>query len=192
MMRAAVRIMISLISVWALARGGNGAAQQNLAPIGTPIIGAGADLFGASDVVVDHVGPISEVNDGVFNSNLTANGYQIDANGQLGANGNGVDTFAGGITGNAFDFVGVLFDAPQFGVTSVRVQNFLANDGGWWGPTAVVDGGAPLSAADLAAPLVQVTSNGGVSWSTIERHQWDSPDRQRRWPGRRQWVYRRQ
>ena len=143
-MSAAVRIMIRLTGVWALAVGGSGAAQQNIARFGAPTIGAAADLLGTEDVIVDHFGPISEVNDGVFNSNLAPNGYQIDADGQLGVNGNGVDTFAGGITGNAFDFVGVLFEAPQFKVTSVSVQNFLANDGGWWGPTNVVAGGSAV------------------------------------------------
>jgi hypothetical protein len=152
---------------WALALSSGVAAQENIAPLGSAIFGAGGGLSGASDVTVDHFGPIGEINDGVSNPNLAPQGFTIDADGQLGANGNGVDTFAGGVTTNAFDFVGVLFAEPQYGVTSVRVQNFLANDGGWWGPTAAVAGGAPLSAADLAAPLVQVTFNGGVHWSSV-------------------------
>ena len=152
---------------WALALSSGVAAQENIAPIGTPIIGAGSDSTGANDVTVDHFGPISEVNDGVFNSNLAADGFAIDADGQLGSNGNGVDTFAGGVTENRFDFVGVLFAEPQFGVASVRVQNFLANDGGWWGANGVVAGGVPLAAADLTAPQLQVTINGGNTWTDV-------------------------
>jgi hypothetical protein len=142
-------------------------AQENIAPFGTPIIGAASNLTSGNGVTVDHFGPASEVNDGVFNTNLAANGYIIDADGQLGPSGNGVDTFAGGVTENRFDFVGVLFAEPQFGVTTVRVQNFIANDGGWWGENGVVAGGVPLAAGDVASPAVQVTSNGGATWTTV-------------------------
>ncbi|HEX6961934.1 MAG TPA: hypothetical protein VF175_08720, partial [Lacipirellula sp.] len=141
-------------------------AQENIAPLGSPIIGASSSLT-TLGVIVDHTGPIEEVNDGVFNPNLAPNGFTINADGQTGPNGNGVDTFAGGVTDNRFDFVGVLFAEPQYGVTSVRVQNFIANDGGWWGENGVVAGGVPLEAADLAAPAVQITDDGGMTWSTI-------------------------
>jgi hypothetical protein len=141
--------------------------QLNLAPLGEPIIGAGSDLAGTNDVPVVHFGPLSEVNDGVFNPNLAANGFTIDADGQAGANGNGVDTFAGGVTANLFDYVGVLFAEPQFGVTNVRVQNFLANDGGWWGSSNVVAGGVPLAAQNVIPPTVQVSIDRGATWSTV-------------------------
>lgn len=77
--------------------------------------------------------------------------------------GNGADTYAGGMGDRQFDFAGVLFAAPQYGVTSIRVQNYLANDGGWWGSTSVINGGAPLAAADLTAPIGQVTSDAGAT-----------------------------
>jgi hypothetical protein len=144
-----------------------GATPTNLARWGTPMLGAGANLTGSDDVTVAHFGPVGEINDGVANSNFAANGFTIDGNGQMGANGNGADTFAGEITTNLFDFVGVLFSELQFGVASVRVQNFLANDGGWWGANGVVAGGVPLTAADLTAPQVQVTTDGGASWAIV-------------------------
>src|SRR5687768_11529205 len=118
------------IGLWAVTCTSGVLAQENIAPLGMPIIGAAGNLTSGSGVIVDHLGPIDEVNDGVFNLNLAPNGYAIDGDGLLGPNGNGVDTFAGGVTENRFDFVGVLFDEPQYGVTSVRVQNFIANDGG--------------------------------------------------------------
>jgi hypothetical protein len=163
-MSFAARTMVT--SLLALACTSGALAQENIAPLGTPIIGASSSLT-TLGVIVDHAGPIEETNDGVFNANLAPNGFLIDADGQLGPNGNGVDTFAGGVTENRFDFVGVLFDAAQYGVSSVRVQNFIANDGGWWGENGVVAGGVPLLAADLAAPNVQVTSDGGATWSTV-------------------------
>jgi hypothetical protein len=155
------------IGLWAVTCTSGVLAQENIAPLGMPIIGAAGNLTSGSGVIVDHLGPIDEVNDGVFNLNLAPNGYAIDGDGLLGPNGNGVDTFAGGVTENRFDFVGVLFDEPQYGVTSVRVQNFIANDGGWWGENGVVAGGVPLAAADLVAPAVQVTTDGGATWSTV-------------------------
>lgn len=81
--------------------------------------------------------------------------------------GNGADTYAGGMGDRQFDFAGVLFAAPQYGVTSIRVQNYLANDGGWWGSTSVINGGAPLAAADLTAPIGQVTSDAGATWGNV-------------------------
>jgi hypothetical protein len=153
--------------LWALVFTPGALAQDNIAPRGTPIIGAANNMTSGIGVIVDHLGPIDEANDGVSNPNLAPNGFTIDADGQIGPNGNGVDTFAGGVTDNRFDFVGVLFDEPQYGIASVRVQNFIANDGGWWGENGVVAGGVPLAAADLAAPAVQVTTDGGATWSTI-------------------------
>lgn len=140
---------------------------MNLAPSGIPLLGVGVNFSGTDDRTIANQGPISEVNDGVINTNLMPNGYQINANGQSGMNGNGADTFAGGTTTNAFDFVGVLFSESQFGVSSIRVQNYFANDGGWWGPTNDTQGGAPLSASNLTAPQVQVTSNGGTNWNFV-------------------------
>jgi hypothetical protein len=155
------------IGLWALTCTSGVHAQENIAPLGMPIIGAASNLTSGGGVIIDHLGPIDEVNDGVSNPNLAPNGYVIDADGQLGPNGNGADTFAGGVTDNRFDFVGVLFNEPQYGVTSVRVQNFIANDGGWWGENGAVADGVPLSVADLAAPALQVTTDSGATWSTV-------------------------
>jgi hypothetical protein len=132
------------------------AAPFNLAPDGDPILGAGTDTAGTNDVPIVASGIVGVINDqdiaepGPFNIRI----------------GRSVDTFAGAIT-NELDFVGILFDVPVNGVNQVRVQNFAANDGGWWGPTTTTQNGVPLSAADLAAPEIQVTNNGGTTWTTI-------------------------
>jgi hypothetical protein len=142
-------------------------AVENITAGATPIMGVGADLFGADDVTIANAGPIDEIVDGLLNGNLTPNAYAINGNGSTGAAGNGADTFAGALGSYQYDFAGVLFSSPQYGVTSVRVQNYLANDGGWWGATNVVNGGAPLSIADLTAPIVQVTMDAGATWTNV-------------------------
>ncbi|WP_428304141.1 hypothetical protein [Lacipirellula sp.] len=143
------------------------AAVINIASHATPIMGTAVDAVGTHDVLIANAGPIGEVVDGVTNANLTANAYIIGGNGSTGANGNGADTYAAGWPTYQFDYIGALFAEPQFGVSSVRIQNYLANDGGWWGPTSIIAGGAPLTAADLLAPMVQVTSNGGATWTNL-------------------------
>jgi hypothetical protein len=133
------------------------AAPFNLAPDGNAILGAGADTLGTSDVEIPHAGIAGAVNDqdlanpGPFNITI----------------GRSVDSYSGTEPSGEFDFVGVLFDAPQSGVNTLRVQNFAAVDGGWWGASGPPQGGVPLAPADLAAPDVQVTANGGATWTTI-------------------------
>ena len=132
------------------------AAPFNLAPDGDPILGAGIDTAGTDDVPVVASGIVGVINDqdipppGPFNIRI----------------GRSVDTYSGTLA-NAFDFVGILFDSPVSGVNQVRVQNFAANDGGWWGPNTTTQNGIPLAAGDLTAPDVQVTTDGGNTWTTI-------------------------
>lgn len=143
------------------------AAVENIAAAGAPIMGVGLNATGSHDVTVANAGPINEIVDGVLNGNLTPNAYVINGNGLSGAAGNGADSYAGGMNDYQFDFAGVLFATPQYGVTSVRVQNYLADDGGWWGSTSVINGGAPLASADLTAPIVQVTFDAGATWINV-------------------------
>jgi hypothetical protein len=140
---------------------------ENIAAAGEPIMGIGLNVTGSNDLTIANAGPIDEVADGVVNANLNPNAYVINGNGSSGVAGNGADTYAGGMGDYLFDFAGVLFAAPQYGVTSIRVQNYLANDGGWWGATNIINGGAPLAVADLTAPIVQVTSDAGATWVNV-------------------------
>jgi hypothetical protein len=136
------------------------AAPLNLAPDGDAFLGAGANITGTSDVTIVSSGLIGSINDQVV---APTGPFNIRA-------GQSVDTFTGDTANNSrlFDFVGILFDSPQNSVTSVRVQNFAASDGGWWGvaDTSPHDG-VPLAAGELLAPDVQVTSNGGATWTTV-------------------------
>jgi hypothetical protein len=166
MKQCALLAMIAA-SCWIGMRQTARASTKNIAPAATPIMGVAIDAIGSDDVIVANAGPIAQINDGVFNGNLSTGAYVINGDGSTGAQGNGADTYDGGRPNYQFDFVGALFATPQFGVTSVRVQNYLANDGGWWGPTNVANGGAPLSIADLVAPQVQVTSDLGATWTAV-------------------------
>jgi hypothetical protein len=149
-----IRACVVSICLWTSNRAP--AASFNLAPDGDPILGAGVDTAGSDDIPIVASGIVGVINDqdipppGPFNIRV----------------GRSVDTFAGAIS-NEIDYVGILFDSPVSGVNQVRVQNFAANDGGWWGPTTTTQNGVPLSAADLTAPEVQVTTNGGTTWTTV-------------------------
>lgn len=151
---------------WGGLRSASGAVE-NIAAAGAPIMGVGLTTTGANDVTVANAGPIKEIIDGVVNSNLSPNAYIINGNGSSGAAGNGADTYAAGMGDYEFDFAGVSFATSQYGVTSIRIQNYLANDGGWWGATNVINGGAPLSAVDLVEPIVQITSDAGATWINV-------------------------
>jgi hypothetical protein len=150
-------LVVSCLVAWASAAGQLKAAPFNVAPDGNSIVGAGADTLGTSDVDIVHSGIAGAVNDqdlanpGPFNITI----------------GRSVDSYDGAAIAGEFDFVGVLFDAPQSGVNALRVQNFAAIDGGWWGASGPAQGGAPLAPSDLAAPDVQVTANGGATWTTV-------------------------
>ncbi len=142
------------------------AMAANIAPSGTAIMGIADDIAGAG--AIDHVNGVAltEVNDGI--SGTPAEAVVINGTGESAAAGNGIDTWAGGIAEVAkeFDWVGIEWASPVTGVDQVRVQHFLANDGGWWGPTTTVDAGQPLTAGDLLAPTLQVTVDG-TAWTDV-------------------------
>lgn len=143
----------------------------NIAPGGSAFMGVGVDGVGTSDTLHNNdvlgAAALAELNDGI--SGTPGASVVINGGAATAADGNGTDTWAGAIpeVGNEFDFVGVMWSAPVMNVTQLSVQHFLANDGGWFGPTTVVAGGAPLTAADLAAPTLQVTSDGGTTWVDV-------------------------
>jgi hypothetical protein len=84
------------------------------------------------------------------------------------------------------DFVGVVWGSAVSDIVAVRLHHYLFFDGGWFGtqtgdtyatdrfvpyPTTnpSYDGTAAnnADAADVAAPTVQVTTDGGATWSSI-------------------------
>ncbi len=66
-------------------------------------------------------------------------------------------------------FVGILWNTPRV-VPVKQIKLTLATffDGGWFGPNNSGGGsGTSLAAADLIEPEVQVTTDGGVTWTTV-------------------------
>ena len=155
------RFLVVLAVVVSLAKGATSlAAPLNLAPDGDAFMGAGTNTTGSSDVFIVSSGLIGSINDQVL---AQPGPFNIRS-------GLSVDTYTGDTANNSrlFDFVGILFDSPQNSVNSVRVQNFAAADGGWWGVAdSSAHDGMPLAAGELLAPSVQVTSNSGATWTTV-------------------------
>ncbi len=140
-----------------------GAAGINIAPDGVVFMGLSDALNGTGDRLNFNAGNLEELNDEVYFL-PTPTGYNI-------GNGNGIDNFDvhldGGTDNPINDFVGILWDSPRNSVTSLSFQHYLANDGGWFGPGIQFLPGAPLTAADLSPPVVQVSTNFGATWSTV-------------------------
>lgn len=65
------------------------------------------------------------------------------------------------------DYVGVTFSSPVNYVESVGLVMAMFVDGGWFGTTHPgIVAGSPLAAGDLAAPIVQITSDG-THWTNV-------------------------
>lgn len=108
--------------------------------------------------------PLTAAADGNLSTNTsTYSGEEPGAN---------VNAFGAPNNGAPLDFVGALWSTPVSEVTAIRLYSRLYADGGWFG-TAAGDTHAPNSnnnladAADLAAPSVQVSTDGGANWTTI-------------------------
>ncbi len=91
--------------------------------------------------------------------------------GVTGIDGANSTTFGneGGQTGTSYGFGGYENLVVPVGkvITSVNLYQFAFGDGGWFGPNSDFSGNNPLKASDLSAPLLQITTNNGVSWTTV-------------------------
>lgn len=161
-----VNLLSMALACCALMAVADSAQADNIAPNGTVIMGLADDLAGAGAILHSNGPATTEINDGI--SGTPGEAVVINGDGTAAATGNGTDTWAGAIpeVGKEFDFVGVEWAVPVDDVTQVTVQHFLANDGGWWGPTDVVAGGEALTVDDITAPTLQVTSDGS-SWTDV-------------------------
>ncbi len=52
-------------------------------------------------------------------------------------------------------------------ITSVNLYMNVYGDGGWFGPNSDFSRSSPLQAKDLTAPVIQVTTDDGTTWSTV-------------------------
>jgi hypothetical protein len=120
---------------------------NNFAYSGTGILGVRATISGGAETLVFNAGTREAINDGNPNTR--------------------VDSFRN--TGETASFVGILWDEPiTEPIYSVQFIICTFFDGGWFGPNNSGPGaGGVLSAAYLSEPNVEVTTDGGVTWTVV-------------------------
>ena len=121
---------------------------DNIALLGTGITGLNDAVDADAGTPYEHVGVAANINDG----NLTTR----------------VDTWLPDDP-QTVSFAGILWDqAPALQIEGVQLTLALFGDGGWFGVSGVNPGlGLPLSLAELIEPTVQVSTDGGVTWTTV-------------------------
>ena len=68
----------------------------------------------------------------------------------------------------AYSYVGTTFGSNLQTVAQLKVRFATFINGGWFGPTNVGPAsGGLITAAHLVEPVVQITVNGGTSWTTV-------------------------
>jgi hypothetical protein len=133
----------------ALSGTNNFAMEKTLAALGTGILGTKPTVASGAESAVFNGGVAANINDG--NPATHVDTY----------NGGGADTAS---------FVGILWSAPLTNsVVGLELSLATFFDGGWFGVHNAGPGsGGRLSAVtNLIEPTVQITRNGGSSWTTI-------------------------
>ncbi|HVY72305.1 MAG TPA: binary toxin-like calcium binding domain-containing protein [Verrucomicrobiae bacterium] len=126
------------------------ARADNIAPLGSGIIGVNDAIDGDAGTPVSNAGAPANINDGDLDSH--------------------VDNYSGGTDkGQTNSFVGILWPATryeQLNTLTLTMAAFL--DGGWFGkPNSAPVAGGNLNSDYLVAPVVQVSTNHGVTWTTV-------------------------
>jgi hypothetical protein len=125
----------------------------NFALVGTGILGTKTAIDGTPGTPVFNAGSAASINDG----NLTTR----------------VDTYNGGNAGTV-SFVGITWSSPLvYPVVSLQLNLATFFDGGWFGVNGIGPGtGGALSSVYLTEPEVQITTDGGATWTPVA-HQSD-------------------
>jgi hypothetical protein len=120
----------------------------NFALSGTGILGTKLAVDGTPGTLYANAGGFANINDG----NLTTR----------------VDTYNGASAGTV-SFVGITWPALlAYPVVSLQLNLATFFDGGWFGVNGTGPGaGGALSASDLVEPEVQITTDGGASWTPV-------------------------
>jgi hypothetical protein len=124
----------------------------NLAPLGTGIIGYNSAINTGPGTFLFHGGVAHNIND---NDLATS-----------------VDDYSGGTDGGqGVSFVGIIWPAPRpEQITSLTLNLATFFDGGWFGPNGTGPGASgTLDGSYLIEPSVQVSTNGGTSWTTVAK-----------------------
>ena len=138
------------VLAWFVATGlSEGARAENVAPFGVGILGVNDAVNGEAGTLLYNAGTAASINDGDI-------GTRVD------------DWFGTGpVDSRAVSFVGIAWPVKryeQIHTLQLTLATFL--DGGWFGAQGVGPApGGPLTSDHLIAPTVQVTTDGGVTWS---------------------------
>jgi Bacterial Ig domain/Bacterial TSP3 repeat len=129
------------------------ARAANIAPQGTAILGVNDAID--SDAGTLHV-----------NSGVAANINDEDSTTR-------VDTWFGNAPtdmGQKYSFVGILWPSKRYDpISGLNLTLATFTDGGWFGVSGAGPGsGGTLTAGMLLDPVVQVTSDGGVTWTDVD------------------------
>lgn len=124
----------------------------NLAPLGTGIMGYSPAINTSPGTPLFHGGVAHNINDNDLSTS--------------------VDDYSGGTDGGqGVSFVGIIWPAPRpEQITTLTLSLATFFDGGWFGPNGTGPGASgALDGSYLIEPSVQVTTNGGTSWTTVAR-----------------------
>ncbi|NLH72109.1 MAG: hypothetical protein GX456_03530 [Verrucomicrobia bacterium] len=123
---------------------------DNIAAYGTGILGLNDALDGDAGTAYFQAGVLNNINDGDTSSR--------------------VDTWAGNLHNDKpVSYVGILWPAKRYEeVVSLTLTLATFLDGGWFGtPGLCPPAGGTLTQAHLAEPTVQVSTDGGITWTTV-------------------------
>ncbi len=121
---------------------------NNFSYLGTGILGVKDNVSSGAETLVFNAGSQTAINDGNLNSR--------------------VDSYRD--TGETASFVGILWDTPLTQeVASIQFTICTFFDGGWFGPnnTGPGSGGALSNPTYLTEPNVEVTTDGGTTWTVV-------------------------
>jgi hypothetical protein len=82
-----------------------------------------------------------------------------------------VDNWYGG-NAEVYSYVGVLWLRTRYDqIQSLSLTLATFSDGGWFGVSGFSpEPGTTLLSFDLIEPVVQVTTDGGITWTTVDHH----------------------
>jgi len=147
------RIFQATILAGVLALSAASANADNIAPFGSGILGVNDAVDGDSGTLHFNAGTLAAIVDGDLNTHVD-NWW-----------GNGTTDL-----GQSVSFVGVLWPSiryEDFSAITLTLATF--GDGGWFGvPGAPAPAGGALAVTNLIDPVVQITTNREVTWTTIQ------------------------
>lgn len=147
--RPVPRRVSSLLGVLAVASATT-ASADNIAPLGTGIIGVNDAIDADLGVPHANAGSAAAIND-------------MDI-------GTRVDSYFGGTDPALVNsYVGILWPTLRYDqVENLVLQQATFTDGGWFGVNGIGPvPGDPLTPDHLSEPSIQITSDGGVTWTTV-------------------------